>query len=109
VIITIDPENELNDDVFKGITKIVENKIDEGKCVEIYTKSGDLLYFKKLGNKDFVYGVNDGDPNEWKATDAIIYETSKTIEFEFDGAWMVKREFDISDVTKIYIGMDWSN
>lgn len=109
MIITIDPENELSDETFKNIAGLIESKMDAGYCVEIYTKSNDLLYFKKLGHKDYVYGINDGDPTEWNATDATIYETSKTIEFENDGAWMEKREFDISDVTKIYIGMDWSN
>lgn len=109
MIITIDPENELTDESFSGIANLIDPLIEDGRCIEIYTKSGDLLYFKKLGHKDYVYGINDGDPTEWKATDVTIYATSKTIEFEQDGAWMEKREFDISDVTKIYIGMDWSN
>ena len=109
MIITIDPTNELNDDVFKGITKIIEANIEICQCVEIYTKSDGLLYIKKRDHKDYVYGLNDGDPNEWQANDVTVYETSKTIEFEFDGQWMEKREFDISDVIKIYIGDNWSN
>lgn len=94
-----------------ALVSMIENAIENGKCIEIYMKNEEMLYVKKNGEKDYTYGfyAHSSENDEWKCNRVTTDSYNMMIKFEYVNYYREIREFIISDCTKLYIGDDWSN
>ena len=85
--------------------------VEMGQCVEIYCKDDMMIYINKEDENKYIYGYYNGPKQneEWTATSIDFYPSIMKISFETDTIYTETREFNIIDITKIYIGNEWSN
>lgn len=98
----------------KVLSNILDAHIEAGKCVEIYMENKDMLYIRKVKDKEYIYGFYPNGSSicdEWKANECdTYYSNGLEIDLRYNAnGYLETREFDIPNVVKIYVGDEWSN